>query len=91
MSYSTLTAFWIDGPDPRGPLGYGVTAFSITDAFEIVRRAGYQLPEDTSTLRVHVDVKPADLEHRHVREHMGAIVVRGVWYPFVEIGLGASR
>ena len=89
MSDSALTAFWIDGPDPRGPLGYGVTAFSITDAFEIVRRAGYQLPDDKSTLRVRADIKPADIEHRFVREHMGAIVVRGLWYPFIDVGVGA--
>jgi hypothetical protein len=88
MSESSLTAFWIEGPNPRGPLGYGVTAFSITDAFEIVARAGYQLPNDKSTLRVQEDVKPADLD-RYVREHMGPIVVRGLWYPFIEVGFGA--
>jgi hypothetical protein len=89
MSDSTLTAFWIEGPDPRGPLGYGVTAFSITDAFEIVARAGYRLPDDKGTLRVRADINPAELEHRFVREHMGPIVVRGLWYPFRDVGLGA--
>ena len=91
MNDSTLTAFWIEGPDPRGPLGYGVTAFSITDAFEIVQRAGFELPDDKSKLRVRVDVRPVDIEHRHAREHMGPIVVRGLWYPFNETGLGALR
>lgn len=89
MSDSALTAFWIEGPDPRGPLGYGVTAFSITDAFEIVKRAGYHLPDDTSTLRIRTGIKPADLDQRHVRVNMGPIVVRGLWYPFIGIGVGA--
>ncbi len=89
MSDSSLIAFWIEGPDPRGPLGYGVTAFSPTDALEIVRRAGYRLPDDTSSLRIRADIKPADIEHRFVREHMGPIVVRGLWYPFTDVGVGA--
>lgn len=89
MSEFTLTPFWIDGPAPRGLLGCGVTAFSLTDALEIVRRAGYGLPDDTSTLRVRVDIKPADIEHSYVREHMGPIAVRGLWYPFIDVGVGA--
>lgn len=90
MGSFVLTAFWIEVADPSGPLGYGVTAFSITDAMEIIRRAGYQLPEQQSMLRVHTDVKPADIEHRYVREHMGPIVIRGLWYPFREVGLGTK-
>ena len=89
MSESTLTAFWIEGPDPRGPLGYGITAFSLTDAFEIVARAGYRLPDDKSTLHIRADIKLADIEHRFVRDHIGPIVVRGLWYPFIDVGVGA--
>ena len=89
MRESTLTAFWIDGPDPSGPLGYGVTAFSITDAVEIVQRAGYRLPDDKGSLRVRADIKAAEIEHDYVREHMGPIVVRGLWYPFIDVGVGA--
>jgi len=89
MAESALTAFWIEGPDPKGPLGYGVTGFSVADAMEIVRRAGYRLPDDTSTLRVREGVRPSDIEHRYVREHMGPIVVRGLWYPFIDVGIGA--
>jgi len=88
MSDSALTAFWIEGPDPRGPLGYGVTAFSITDALEIVQRAGYRLPDDKTALRIRRDVKPRDLDQQHVCANMGPIVVRGLWYPFIGIGVG---
>ena len=62
MSDLTLTAFWIDGTDPRGALGYGVTAFSVADAFEIVERAGYHLPDDKTTLRIRSGIKPAEIE-----------------------------
>ena len=82
-----LTAFWIKGPAPRGPHGYGVTALSIADAYEIVQRAGYQLPDDKNKLQVQADVGPADLD-RHVRNHMGPIAVRGLWYPFIDVGHG---
>jgi hypothetical protein len=90
VSYSILTPFWIKGFDPSGPIGYGVTAFSIADAFEIVSRAGYRLPDDKSTLNIAKDVKPADLHH-HVRDNMGPIVVRGLWYPFIGIEAGTSN
>ncbi len=89
MSDSTLIPFWIEGPDPKGPVGYGVTAFSITDAFEIIERAGFRLPDDKSTLRVRANVKPADIEYSFVRQHMGPIVVRGLWCPFRDVGFGA--
>jgi len=89
LDEATLRAFWIEGPDPGGPLGYGVTAFSLTDAFEIIERVGYRLSRDRGDLRVHPDIKPADIVHRYVREHMGPIVVRGLWYPFIEPGAGA--
>lgn len=88
MSDSALTTFWIEGPDPIG-LGYGVTAFSITDAFEILARAGCRLPDDKSTLRIRSNIKPADLDQRHVCVNIGPIVVRGVWYPFGGVGVGA--
>lgn len=89
MGDSSLRAFWIEGPDPRGPLGYGVTAFSVCEALEIVARAGYHLPDDKTALRVRTDIRPADIVDRHVRDHMGPIVVRGLWYPFIGIGVGA--
>jgi len=46
------------------------------------------LPDDTSRLQTRPDIKPAEIEHRFVREHMGPIVVRGLWYPFTDVGVG---
>jgi hypothetical protein len=81
-----LTPFWIVPPGEWGPLGFGVTAHSLDDALTIIRAAGYDgfLPEDAGLLKVVKDVRFDDLPD-YVRTHMGPIVVRGLWYPFVRM------
>jgi hypothetical protein len=83
-----LTAFWVVPPGRHGPLGFGVTAHSLADALALIRASGYGdfLPEDVGSLTITEGVRVADLEHPYVREHMGPIVVRGLWYPFVRVG-----
>ena len=89
MSAEALTAFWIIPPARHGPLGFGVTAYDIGDALGIIRSLGYAdyLPSDLATLKITQGVRYADLEENHVRTNMGPIVVRGMWYPFVRVGL----
>jgi hypothetical protein len=82
-----LTPFWIVPSDPHGPLGFGVTAFALTDAFNIIRSFGYEIPDDLSTLRITEGIRVADLDDSHVVRNMGPIVVRGLWYPFVRLGV----
>lgn len=84
-----LTAYWIVPPERRGPHGFGVTAYSLDDALNIIRSLGYAdyLPQDLSSLKITEGVRYADLEANHVRANMGPIVVRGLWYPFVRLGL----
>ena len=82
-----LKPFWIAGPDPHGPTGFGVTAFSLADALRIIREAGYTLPDDPALLHVREGVRPSDLDEAHVAKNMGPIVVRGIWYPFTRVGL----
>jgi hypothetical protein len=43
MKDDGLLYFWIDHNDMHGPLGYGVTAFSEQDAFQLVEGLGYQI------------------------------------------------
>lgn len=83
-----LTAFWIVPPGRHGPLGLGVTAHSLDDALALIRDSNYgaYLPEDLDSLKITEGVRVDDLEPRYVREHMGPIVVRGIWYPFVRVG-----
>ena len=89
VSAELLTAFWIVPPGRHGPLGFGVTAYDIDDALSIIRSLGYAtyLPTDLSSLEITRGVRYTDLEENHVRTNMGPIVVRGMWYPFVRIGL----
>ena len=49
-------------------------------------RAFLFLTEDIGPLRIAEDVRVVDLESPYVREHIGLIVVRGLWYPFVRVG-----
>ena len=91
MSMPGLTAFWIVPPSPHGPLGFGVTARTLDDAIRIIHAFDYgrYLPDDLGTLDVTVDVTVAQLDQRHVVTNMGPIVNRGMWYPFVSVGLPA--
>jgi len=84
-----LTAYWIVSPLRHAPLGFGVTARSLADAIDIIRALDYgrYLPEDLDTLRVTENVRIADLDHSHVVANMGPIVNRGMWYPFVVLGV----
>ena len=86
MEDKILKPYWIVPPSKHGPLGFGVTAFDLEDAFQIIIRSGYQLPQDVSDLKIIENVKPTDLD-RHVVMNMGPIVVRGMWYPFTKVGL----
>lgn len=83
MSSTNLIAYWIVPPDRNGPLGFGVTAASLDDAFAIIQHYGYQLPTDPSQLQITENVRYDDIDHEIVKRRMGAIVVRGLWYPQV--------
>ncbi len=89
MTHELLTAFWIVPPNRDGPLGFGVTAYDLEDAVGIIRELGYSdcLPTDIGLLQITEGVRYEDLDHSYVRSHMGPIVVRGLWYPFVRVGL----
>jgi hypothetical protein len=87
MTDSSLIPFWIVPPNKRGPLGFGVTAFSLSDALQIIQDAGFELPADRSTLQIRESVSVADLDQRHVVTNMGPIVVRGLWFPFTKVGV----
>jgi hypothetical protein len=91
VAASLLTAYWIRTPFRRAPLGFGVTARSFDDAVKIMRALGYgcYLPEDLSLLDVREGVTFAELDQLNVVPNMGPIVVRGMWYPFVAVGMPA--
>jgi len=89
MTAHPLTAFWIVPPGDQCPLGFGVTAWSLHDALHIIRALGYEryLPEDCSMLSVREGVMVAELDQQHVVPNMGPIAVRGMWFPFLSVGM----
>lgn len=78
---SWLTSFWITTGKRGGPVGFGVTAFSLEDALKLIRAEGFELPESGDELQVRENVTFADLDQKHIAPNMGPMVIRGVWYP----------
>jgi hypothetical protein len=90
MGDGTLTAFWISFPkDSRFPVGLGVTAWSEADAFRLLEERGYDFHLRAEEVIVRAGVTINDIDPSNVRPNMGPLIVRGVWYPCFNIGLGA--
>jgi hypothetical protein len=86
-----LTPFWISFPmDPSFPMGFGVTARSKEDAFQLLVEQGYDFHVRARGVDMKASISVDDLDP-HVRRNMGPIVMRGVWYPCLNIGFGAAR
>jgi hypothetical protein len=84
MTGESQVAFWITTPDPTGPLGFGVTARTREEAFALLRAEGYAVEAGAPGVEVREGVTAGELAalaHSTVLRHMGPIVVRGVWYP----------
>ena len=83
-------AFWLTFPgQPSAAFGIGITAYSLEDAYRLLEERGYDFHRRGSVV-VREDVVVADLDQKHVVPNMGPIVFRGIWYPCLNIGLGAS-
>jgi hypothetical protein len=91
VTATALTTFWIRSPFPHAPLGFGVTARSLDDAVAIIRALdhGDNLPDDLAGVQITEGITVADLDQPDVVAHMGPIAVRGMWYPFVAVGVPA--
>ena len=87
IHFNTLIAYWISSRNPKGSIGYGVTAVDLPDALWIIRRLGYEIEPATDIASIQVISALDELEEAHVRANMGPIVVRGLWYPFIGVGI----
>lgn len=89
MAGNELTAFWIKSPLPHAPLGFGVTAWSLDNALGIIAALDYgrYLPGDQAGMQIREGITVAELDQPHVAANMGPIAVRGMWYPFVAVGV----
>ncbi|MEQ1865429.1 MAG: hypothetical protein ABL996_12380 [Micropepsaceae bacterium] len=90
MAVKLLKSYWLAFPDlPQAPFGMGVTARSLQDAFALLEANGYEYHRLTACLVVREVSSPDDIDKNNVSPNAGPIVVRGVWYPALNIGFGA--
>ena len=83
-----LISFWIVGTDPHEPIGFGVTAWSIEDAFTLIKERGFHIDEGCAV--AHQGVRPHELNFAHLVRNSGPACCRGLWYPCLNIGWEAS-
>jgi hypothetical protein len=86
MKGSWLTCFWITTGNRWGPLGFGVTAWSVDDAIRLIKAEGFDIPESPDQLQVHENVNYSDLDPNNVAPNIGPMVMRGLWYPRRNLG-----
>lgn len=87
MGERLLTRYWLKTASPRDPHGYGVTAFSLADAVNIIRWNGYLVPEHLEGVEVLEGITFDELCQVDfsacITTHLGPMAARGLWYPFV--------
>lgn len=91
MSDKVLKSYWIAGTELDGPIGFGVTAFSLKDAVEIIETAGYVLNRKKNGLVYRAVRSIEDVEYASVRRNCGPIIPRGLWSPYGLAGLKAKK
>ncbi len=86
-----LIRYWITFPNAafETPLGIGVTAYSVEDALQLLEKAGFQYASRGEETNIREDVLVHELPE-YVRQNMGPMNFRGIWYPCLNIGFGAS-
>jgi len=77
-----LTPYWISFPNIDFSIKtFGVTAYSIDDAYSLLKEFGYDYRTITNLVEVKENITWDELEKNHVTPNMGPIVIRGIWYP----------
>jgi len=90
LKQENLISYWFTFPtQPHGPLGLGVTAYSLEDAISLMEAQGYRFHENGETKVIEVK-STTDLDQSNVVRNMGPIIFRGIWYPNLNIGVRAS-
>ena len=79
-----LTRYWFAYP---GLLGFGVTAYSLEDAYYLLEAEGYLIDRRVPWC---ADVDVSRLDERHVLPNAGPPCYRGVWFPCLNIGWGLA-
>ena len=69
---------------------YGVSAYSLDDARDLLLRYGYDIDPADPAVTVRERVVLTEPEQRHIGPNMGPIQLRGVWYPQHNVGDAAA-
>ena len=93
QSTSALETFWIEFPqDDNFVLGIGVTAYSREDAMNLIKDCGIeQWLHGAHETKIIAGVRIDDLDQTNVVPNVGPLQLRGVWYPCMNIGIGAPK
>ena len=75
-----LRRYWFAYP---GLLGFGVTAYSLDDAYFLLEAEGYLIDR---SVEVIVDVDVSTLNPKEILPNAGPSSFRGVWFPCLNIG-----
>src|SRR5215471_21566188 len=76
-----LHRYWIQLNTDGWPREFGVTAYSQTDALEILRYVAFALAGLPEVIEIVADVDVRSLDQGHVVPNMNAPNWRGIWYP----------
>jgi len=79
---ASLTRYWFRF---RDSFCYGVTAYSVEDATNLLREAGLELDFDSDLIEIVHDVDIRSLDQQHVVVNIGPPNFRGVWYPRLNV------
>lgn len=86
-----LVPFWIRFVgQPELQHSYGVTARSLDDALELLKKHHLVGQEIDTPIAVTAGVRIQDLDQERVVPSCGPMVFRGVWYPCLNLGDEAS-
>ena len=87
-----LETYWITFPlNEEMPLGIGVTALSVEDAFALIDKQGYDSWfKGAKEINIRVGVGMTDITEVSSAD-FGPLQLRGVWYPAANIGFGSPK
>jgi hypothetical protein len=76
-----LHRYWIQLKTGEWPREFGVTAYTETDALEILRYVAYAPAGLPEVIEIVADVDVRSLDQGHVVPNMNPPNWRGIWYP----------
>jgi hypothetical protein len=82
LHYSLLRRYWFQ---TKTGFGFGVTAYSIADARELLAAVIHDRYRESEVLTITEDVDIRSLDQAHVISNMGPPNLRGVWYPLLNL------